>query len=409
MRRFIRFIRAITASSLILGSATAIAAPRGEPELDLSILEEREDLQRYMTASQRITFLDAERALEAAQSKIRSGTYLFERPPPKVIGANSESPQETKQRGEEMIKEGKVEERAALAKLVAILEEIAVVRTERQAADATRLNAEPELVADRNAAFSAAAETLLEYCWSAGYEQILFDGVFSKSEDAGLTAAEADLRNTVYDLFVKKDGTKFTVSVPMALRLAGEEDEETIGPFTFDNVQTYLGRPTALIALELFPDDALGEILVARVIDLETERILHHAVYGITEGAPAVRLNAKINTQILGALETFDPPYQFTVDSAVEDPSETQFEAALVTRGLVRNTSIQVVDPAFLEAAYADENESRIQKGNAHFVLQEVPDAEGTLSMTANADGSDRMLPVAILQLEVPTAETATN
>ena len=59
----------------------ASAKASKEEALDLSIIEQIDALMPYMTASQRIQFLNLEAAIADAQSNRRSGQYLVETRP----------------------------------------------------------------------------------------------------------------------------------------------------------------------------------------------------------------------------------------------------------------------------------------------------------------------------------------
>jgi hypothetical protein len=141
---------------------TSQAASSKEAPLDLSILKQSDALRPYMTAQQRIVYVEGSKLIKQGQSNICSGQNL------------------------------QLEKASAL--------------DAHQAIAAKKFNFDLVEQDDYIAALELAATQTLEACLDAGYNNIFFDGLRIVTAEQNVKAGPK-LHNAAYDTFIKVDGT----------------------------------------------------------------------------------------------------------------------------------------------------------------------------------------------------------
>ncbi|WP_269526565.1 hypothetical protein [Coraliomargarita parva] len=225
--------------------------------------------------SERGEVLKYERILEQAASDIRAGRHLSERQPSKLDP--HENMAAIRARGKEMIEAAEAVQLEAQTSLVAIYETAKVRASEAAIAASRKYNIELPVPVDYDEAFAASAGKVLQSCWDADYEDILFDQVFIQVNGAHVAASSAQ-RNAAYDKLIELDGTRFSVSVPQDIELV-QKDGGAGYAFKYAD-QAENSKHTALLVIEIIVPELGSDQGLMRMgaMDLETFELVANQV-----------------------------------------------------------------------------------------------------------------------------------
>jgi len=379
--------------------------------IDLSILDRRNELSAYMSPSQRIEMLKAEKLIEEGQSEVRSGTYMVQRKPSALTP--DEDLRDVKKQGEHQIEEGNTKISAGQKVLVELLTTAAMQQTEALAAAATKYNFKLPRK-DYAAALGEAANTIIKACWSAQYSHIFFDGV-RVTQNAQTKEVDSRIRNAAYDAFVKVDGTRFTVSIPNGLKL---EDGTPSYTFSYENSETYKGDKIALLAVEIIaPTEGNEALLAVRAFEMSTQKLIASEVYQLSNASELFSANEAASTpglipdsvtirdseQWIDKLAALSTPYRFMVEtSEIPDPDRADLLEAFVYDSISKNSNLILLEDAFLERAYLSKTgDQEAGKGNANAKLRITStDEANTYKISAKANESGRVIQIGTITLE---------
>lgn len=381
-------------------------APHNQEPLDLSILEERNTLRQTMNASQRVTLLKLEAAVEKAASDIQSADYLIQT---KISAFRDQKEvQEMVKQGEAQKKIAEIELDTAQRELVAFLTNFNSERDAQLAVAAKKFNFTLESTTYEKA-FTQSTKSLLAFARTKGYSTVLFDHIFISDRD-GTKRISAQARNQAYDTIVDIDGTHFTVSVPQNLKL--NESSE----LTFDGAQSYEGKKLALLAIELIDATAEQGLLFMRLLDIQSHEIINHTLIPVSaitplantedeEGSEEVTMAVEtekasedplaltqaaplpIGAQILDTSMWIDRlallPYSFQIVSAT---SESLVPQIYLAHAVTTNTDMRIADDGFLQRAYGDTEQTFTSQASAELKLSAHGEAHALSALSYNND-----------------------
>jgi hypothetical protein len=385
----------------------ASAKASKEAAIDLSIIDKSDALISYMTASQRIQFLNLEAVIEDAQSNRRSGQYLAEtRPstfdPDKDIKA-------IVKRGKLMVESANLSIRTNQKSLVALLTTVDA----QKAAKETIYEARFDYVLESSTFVEATAtrcQQLLERCWQLDYETLFFDGIFTQDSE-GTNRTDAKLRNDFYNTLTKIDSNAFSVTIPVDFKLKSDTLGKSSQIFSYGNEAIFEDDKKALLVIELIrPKGSSSGLLSLRAIDLETQFIVVHqivkvhdlaVVLGIEDemlvDALPTQVTLRDHTNTLETLNRLGDAYIYEIESTVPGNEV----AEMLTNTLLNQTNLQLSDSDFILRAYGESfDPPNIWEGHANARLIIAEGAENnSYQLSAQSNGSSRTLTIGVLTL----------
>lgn len=409
-----RCIRNITLTCLCAIAVTAHAAREKLPPVDLSILEERDELSTYMDAAQNISLLELEKDVEQAESDLRSGEYLMQTK--ESAFKDSSDVRKRVQRGEALIETATVALHKAQVALVEFLNAADTIRAEQRSLSAQKYNVSLESNSYEIALIDT-ADSLLKVARNKGYQKVFFDSV-SITNAEGTTQVTTNARNATYDTLIEVDGTNFTIGVPLGLKL---DDSSKL---TLDNIEDYKNDALALLAIELIQlADSEEALLYMRLLDLYTYQIIDHALLRVTgtdvlfkesatEDTADSEAPAPVETATTEVEATSDPlliganisdgdmwidklalqTYRFTV---LTEDDNAQIYTTLLTHSLLENTTLTVIDDAYVSRVYGSKDTEFSDIADAQFNLTQDQEAEDeSYLIKAAANGSERVIDI---------------
>ncbi|WPJ96915.1 hypothetical protein SH580_04240 [Coraliomargarita algicola] len=402
--------------TIIPAFSNAAGSNNNEP-IDLGILKQKDTLLPFMTGPQKIQYLQLERIIESAHSDLKSGQYLANSKPSSLDPNRDLKP--LIERGERMIESAQLKIEDSQKKLVALLQVVQDQQSQQMKADLTRFDYDLES-ANYDDAITVLSKRLLTTCWELGYETLFFDGVFIQDGESTLPSS-AELRNSTYDRLIKIDGTTFSVTIPIDLKLKADSTGKAAHIFEFENAPVFKDDQKALLVIEMIhPKGSSSGLLSLRAIDLETQLIVTHQLIKIKDSAEKLGLVAEgLEDTIPDQLKLRDPAntletlsnlgdlYTFMITSEFE----TTVTHELLTHTLLKNKTLQITDSNFILRAYGKSlSAPETWKGQSNAQLTITADEQtGNYQLRAQADNSDRVLPCGTLQLNNSNATTPTE
>ena len=391
----------------------ASAKASKEAAIDLSIIEKSDALISYMTASQRIQFLNLEAVIEDAQSNRRSGQYLAEtRPstfdPDKDIKA-------IVKRGKLMVESANLSIRTNQKSLVALLTTVDAQKAAKETIDEARFDYVLESSTFEEA-MATRCQQLLERCWQLDYETLFFDGVFTQDSE-GTHRTDAKLRNDFYNTLTKIDSNAFSVTIPVDFKLKSDTLGKSNQIFSYGNEAIFEDDKKALLVIELIrPKGSSSGLLSLRAIDLETQFIVVHqivkihdlvVILGIEDEMLVDALPAQVTlrdyTNTLETLDRLGDAYIYEIESTAPNNEV----AEMLTNTLLNQTNLQLSDSDFILRAYGESlDPTNTWEGHANARLMIAEGAEtNSYQLSAQSNGSSRTLTIGVLTLGQITAE----
>ena len=391
----------------------ASAKASKEAAIDLSIIEKSDALISYMTASQRIQFLNLEAVIEDAQSNRRSGQYLAEtRPstfdPDKDIKA-------IVKRGKLMVESANLSIRTNQKSLVALLTTVDAQKAAKETIDEARFDYVLESSTFEEA-MATRCQQLLERCWQLDYETLFFDGVFTQDSE-GTHRTDAKLRNDFYNTLTKIDSNAFSVTIPVDFKLKSDTLGKSSQIFSYGNEAIFEDDKKALLVIELIrPKGSSSGLLSLRAIDLETQFIVVHqivkihdlvVILGIEDEMLVDALPAQVTlrdyTNTLETLDRLGDAYIYEIESTAPN----NVVAEMLTNTLLNQTNLQLSDSDFILRAYGESlDPTNTWEGHANARLMIAEGAEtNSYQLSAQSNGSSRTLTIGVLTLGQITAE----
>ena len=384
-----------------------------EAAIDLNIIDQSDALIPYMTASQRIQFLNLEAAIADAQSNRRSGQYLVEtRPstfdPNKDIKAIAE-------RGKLMIERANLSIQTNQKSLVALLTTVDAQKVAKETIDEARFDYVLESSTFEEAV-ATRCQQLLERCWQLDYETLFFDGVFTQDSE-GTHRTDSKLRNDFYNTLTKIDGSTFSVTIPADFKLKPDTLDKSSQIFSYENEAIFEEDKKALLVIELIrPVESSSGLLSLRAIDLETQLIAVHQIVKVHDLAVVLGIENEIlvdalpaqvtlrdHTNTLETLNRLGDAYIYEIESTVPDNEV----AEMLTNTLLNQTNLQLSDSDFILRAYGESfDPPNILEGHANARLIIAKGAENnSYQLGAKSNGNNRTLTIGVLTLSQISAE----
>ena len=391
----------------------ASAKASKEAAIDLSIIDKSDALISYMTASQRVQFLDLEAMIEDAQSNRRSGQYLAEtRPstfdPDKDIKA-------IVKRGKLMVESANLSIRTNQKSLVTLLTTVDAQKAAKETNDEARFDYVLESSTFEEA-MATRCQQLLERCWQLDYETLFFDGVFTQDSE-GTHRTDAKLRNDFYNTLTKIDSNAFSVTIPVDFKLKSDTLGKSSQIFSYGNEAIFEDDKKALLVIELIrPKGSSSGLLSLRAIDLETQFIVVHqivkihdlvVILGIEDEMLVDALPAQVTlrdyTNTLETLDRLGDAYIYEIESTAPNNEV----AEMLTNTLLNQTNLQLSDSDFILRAYGESlDPTNTWEGHANARLMIAEGAEtNSYQLSAQSNGSSRTLTIGVLTLGQITAE----
>lgn len=374
---------------------------------DLSILEQRDALLPYMTATQKIEYLKLEAAVASAESDLRSGQHMANTKPSSFNPDRDIKPMI--ERGTQLILDSRAAIEAKQIEMAQLLSAVSAQRSQQYAVDLTKYDYTLEST-DLETALAAQSRALLEACWEQGYDTLFFDNVFIRDNE-GTHRVDAAIRNHAYDALIQVDGTTFSVTIPINFQLDSNALGNSADIFSYENATIFEGDKKALLVIEcILPTGSSTGLLSMRAVDLKTQLITAHELVKVDDLARALNLQSEDNQdRIAGQLQLRDlsqtidlfsrmsTPYTFEL---ANDPSLAAITAQL-THTLVKHSNLKIVDSDFIMRGYGqtlEEPEAWTGQANASITVN-AADQEGSYQVSAQANNSNRTLPIGILTL----------
>jgi len=395
----------------------ASAKASKEDAIDLIIIEQSGALMPYMTASQRIQFLNLEAAIEDAQSNRRSGQYLAEtRPstfdPDRDINA-------IVKRGKLMIESANLSIRTNQKSLVALLTTVDAQKVAKETIDEARFDYVLESSTFEEA-MATRCQQLLERCWQLDYETLFFDGVFTQ-DSGGTHRTGSKLRNDFYNTLTEIDGNAFSVTIPADFKLKSSTLDKSSQIFSYENEVIFEEDKKALLVIELIrPKGSSSGLLSLRAIDLETQFIVVHQIVKVDDLAMALRVENEMledalltqvtlrdHTNTLETLARLADAYIYEIKSTVPNNEV----AEILTNTLLNQANLQISDRDFILRAYGeslDPPDTWEGHANARLIIAEGAEPDN-YQLSAQSNGSSRTLTSGVLTLSQIPAEQMTE
>lgn len=422
-------LRNIALSCLFAFTLSTHAAPKKAEPIDLSIVQQRDQLAVHMDQSQRISLLQLEGKIEQAQSDISSAQFMIDTKPSAFNP--KEEVAKVNQRGKKLLGEAEARLRNAQSELVSLLSTVKAEREVVLAKEAVKFDFTLETDTYENA-FTESAKALLSTARTKGYKTVFFDEIFQTNQD-GTHASTPSARNKVYDKLIDIDGTHFALSVPQGLKLDEEADSAQL---TFDNLEGFKDDKLALLAIELIETSAGVNYLYFRLLDLRTHQIIAHHLTIVTEpdalleaettevvaeteeGSEEVTAEAASTTEtaeekVADAPVSLEPilsgvtirdqnmwldklaqqTYNFEVIAETPMPLIT---SALLIHTILENTTMKMVDSDFILRAYGSPDSPEAKQAGA---LLKIIDEGDSLTLSARSYGNDRTIEIGTMAL----------
>ena len=391
----------------------ASAKASKEDAIDLIIIEQSGALMPYMTASQRIQFLNLEAAIEDAQSNRRSGQYLAETKsstfdPDRDINA-------IVKRGKLMIESANLSIRTNQKSLVALLTTVDAQKVAKETIDEARFDYVLESSTFEEA-MATRCQQLLERCWQLDYETLFFDGVFTQ-DSGGTHRTGSKLRNDFYNTLTEIDGNAFSVTIPADFKLKSSTLDKSSQIFSYENEVIFEEDKKALLVIELIrPKGSSSGLLSLRAIDLETQFIVVHQIVKVhdlavllgienemlVDALPA-QVTLRDHTNTLETLNHLGDTYIYEIESTA--PSNEVAE--MLTNTLLNQTNLQFFDSDFIVRTYGeslDPSDTWEGHANARLIIDEGAEPD-SYQLSAQSNGSSRTLTSGVLTLSQIPAE----
>ena len=406
-----------------LSFSTQLAAAKEEP-IDLSILEQKVELQQYMSTAQYFTFIAAEKMLSSGNSDIKSGEHMIARKP-SALNPNMDLTA-NKKRGEALVKQGQGKVSQAQAELVALLLEVDDKRVVDNITAQKKFNF--TLPSENyDTALEHAVESTLQACWDQSYKHVFFDKIYFIKGDVQ-TELSATRRNAAYDALVKVDGMHFSVSIPLGLEFKETEDATSYA-FQFENSAVFDNNAAVLLAIEIIVPDNSRPMLSMRTLDLQTLQLVSNYTIYLSDAQQLVSEQSdkekaeQISNNITEAiilrkstlidnLSNLASPYHFELTTQGLSPlADALSVQALLTNTLVQNSKVLLIENDFVKRTYINEDADLSKISNtANATIQiSKSDAASTYNVTANAHGSSRIIDLGSMELQFPQPEESTE
>ena len=335
--------------------------------VDLSILSRSEALVPYMTAEQKVQYARLESRINSAKSDLKSGHYMANAKPSRLDPDRDLKP--TIERGKRIMARAQVKLENAQKGLAELIAQVEEQEAQQNAIDLIRFDYTLDS-ASYDKAINSLSKAILNDCWELGYETLFFDGIYIQ-DHTGTTRAGAELRNSTYDTLIKADGTKFSVTIPVDLKLKANIEDAGSDIFSYENAAIFEDDKKALLVIELIlPEGSSTGLLSLRAIDLKSQYIVASQLTKITDLAS--KLTQTSHAIEVPTLDTAD------LESAVEETEATEMAEDTAT---IEATSAQgnaAMSPA--EAAPSEETKVLSDKTPDQLELRDESNTLETLS-----------------------------
>lgn len=382
--------------------------------VDLSIIERSDELRPLMSRQQRIAMLEAGKMIQSGESDIKTGSYLTQRKPSALKPNEDMKP--SIERGKNLIEKGQSKIVQGQRMMVEVLTAVEKHAAAKQAIASKKFNFITTR-ADYTPALQAAAETILKDCWDADYNHIFFDGLQIVRGDRA-SKASADLHNAAYDTFIKTDGTRFSVSVPLGLELT-QSNDSTDYAFEYDNSAAFKDEKIALLAIEIIaPGNAANAILWVRALDWDTQQIIASSLTYLSDSGellpqvqespepvqPSIVEEVLINdaNMLIDGLAAIESPYRFEVTTTQIDANALILQA-LLSDSILKNSNLTLVDNIYIGRTYLDDDDDSAglkRTATATIEISPVDNTLNTYMVTTQAHGSERVLEIGTMTLK---------
>lgn len=391
---------AFLAASVYCSAFASIAAetPENENARERPPIDE---LQAYLTPTQKARLLRAEALIEEGESDVTAGTHFAERKASRLDP--DEDIRAVKERGRKMIAAGQ----SKIARGEELIDELIEEAVAQRAEAIAGLVQNYDLKIDPlpfDTALRDAAKTTLARCREAGYGTVLYDGLFLTRADHGTVPSPSALRGSTYDTLIELDGTEFSVRLPINLDVQAEGDAYR---YEYDNRESFEPGKIVLLQMELLATAHFGEtLLVVTAVDTERHHIVARTVkriddadrvipaaFGRETGSQAIAAANEAGTaeaaetaspeandpagetrksnrfpihlaltdqrDLLASLERLEPAYRFATKAQIAEEGLRRLavETAL-TALLAGNSELQLYDDSFVRRAYLSDTEA---------------------------------------------------
>ncbi|CAA6677110.1 MULTISPECIES: hypothetical protein [unclassified Lentimonas] len=406
---------------------TSQGASSKEAPLDLSILEQRDALRPYMTARQRIAYVEAAKLIKQGQSDIRSGQTLQQQRPSALDPNKDLKP--IHKRGERLAEEGQAKIRQGQQQLVKLLSAVQEAKIANQAIAAQKFNFDLVEQDDYATALKVAAKQTLEACQTAGYQNVFFDGLRIVTAEQNAKAGPK-LHNAAYDTFIQADGSQFRVAVPLGLQLANSDTSQEY-TFQYDNAAAFKGEKAALLAIELIaPSNDQEALLSVRTFDLASQQLISSVMFYIknasdalqpdseptetteptetevatTEAVRSIPASITINNsnQLIEKLAGLPSPYLFETVTTTENPAQAALIDVLIKDTVLKNSELILVESLFIQRAYLPDGVEAEALSSAATAELSITPNEDDYTIVAIAYESGRELEIGTIALQLP-------
>lgn len=405
--------RIVTPVVLVALLVAQTADARRDEGPDLSILEQRAELSRYLTREQAIQVKQTDRAIKAAEDEIQRGTYKATQKPSKL--RTEDELDEIHEAGEAMVEAGNAK---LLQAQTALVELFQAAQTQKEAAIAAlrktyRLELDTATYED---ALKAAAETTLKACWAAEYKTVFFDDVYL-TNDTLTQKLNSEFRNFAYDTLIEIDGSQYSVSMPINLTYGPGAGEDTEARFRCDNEAALSNGKVALLHIELVAQEGSHTgLLLIGALDIQSHMSISSQVVVIenipellgqelteepTNGSITASVTLTDIQSTLSRLEQAGAGYQFQLDSAQIEQSElpVPLHHVLVSQLLMDNFAISLVNNHFIERAYTGRVAIETKESEMKTVTLRIESSPEGAQMSAQASGQPRVLEIGPIEL----------
>ncbi len=403
--------------AVVFGAVSAQARRHEEASPDLSILEQRAELSRFLTLSQRQQLNEADRAITRAESDIERGNYMATRKPSKL--KPDEDLRSIHKEGEAIVNAGQLQLHQAQLQIIEVLTAAQGQKAQAIANLRKTYSIRLESMPFGEALQAAAGETL-QACRELGYERILFDGTFVTQNEKSATT-DAALRNTVYDALVEAGSAGCSVSMPVNLRYDSAADDDHIR-FRYDGEAALGDRKVALLRSEILASGTSDEgCLVMEAFDIKTRQVLKRQTYRLTDLAEILGHDAMLGDptatfpqsvelidekSTLATLDGLGANYHFSIEvDAVEDQALSLVYEDLLAQLIQDHTSIPLYETHFIERAYGREPDAAAHLAEVKTVSLRLDSDDSGYCLRAQASGQPRVLEVGSVVFTTPAAD----
>ncbi len=412
----------IIAVALSVSSMSYCTAADKEKVIDLSILERQSVLEKTLLPAQRIEISKAQALIDRGASDIRTGTHLKQQKP-SAFKSKADIASD-KKRGEQLLEQGKETIMEGQKIIVSILLE--AEKAQKKGSERIAKKHESKLTYLPYAeALHNSAIKILEDSRKAGYSTVLFDGIHLNS-GKNVVSTSIEVRNEAYDVYVKADGTRFSVTVPVNLMLSGDDKAS----LTYENEAAFSNEQIALLIIEIIAEEASNEgTLFVRAIDVETFKILSTYIVPVTDfpaipvvetdivdnkdsnetTTPGEMLNTSViidlDQRLVQQIGKLVPPYRFSLQSQdFSSAIEENKDGALTLKSLIEHSNFFFVDHSFVEQVYGKEGQNLDYSHNAVFTIGAQGNTEPHL-LTARAGSSSKVIEIGTIRISLSDSE----